>query len=175
MLDFVNAKKNKPETSESYAREIARECLKKASGAQQAAIRMMVERAGSDAALFRAIAWPLVEGGVAKIIGDLCRSERQTNWQGGPAFAPNEAARIKRIGASNLMMFRLPGSYIPMKDAKREDLAKAIELCSTTAKDLLFKTRWFQAIRDALPDGKRVGEALTETRLGELQMETKNG
>lgn len=98
--------------------------------------------------------------------------ERRAAWT--PPAAPSAAQQAADVRAlargvtASLMDSRLPGGG-RIADATRADLEKAARFFHSQADDMRWKADWLDRVREATPAGKRVADALDETRLRALQ------
>lgn len=89
------------------------------------------------------------------------------------ATATDDAEAMKRLAQRNLLDFPLPNG-MRLADASKDDVGNAIQFYRKQANDMAWKARWLQLVAQSVPGGKKVGDALTEERLRELQTEAND-
>jgi hypothetical protein len=64
---------------------------------------------------------------------------------------------------------------VRLRDARRDQVAAASEFYSRQAQDMSHKGRWFALIAQSVPEGRVVGDVLTDARAAELFNEARHG
>lgn len=156
--------------------EAARRALDDANGDTVRAARMLETAVRAQSPLREALTEHLIGSACWAAIQTQTRVQRRAIWiaprtEGTPR-ATSVDDRVVHLASGTLLMFPLPGGK-RLADAKREEIAAAAEFYGRQASDMGAKARWLRLIAQSLPDGKVVGEVLTDERLRELQDEAR--
>lgn len=155
--------------------EIARKALGDAGGDVTNAAKMFEEAVRQSRTLRDQLTEPLISEACRAAVRGEVRQERRTVWTPPPAQKPDakvQADRVVHLAAGTLAMFPLPGGK-RLGEATREEIATAADFYGRQAADMGAKARWLRLIAQSVPDGKRVGDVLTDKRLRELQEEAQ--
>ncbi len=154
--------------------DAARKALAEADGDVRVATKALERAVRGNRALRDALLEPLVATACYSAVTAACRQERRKVWT-----PPTDklvrsrvhgAYRIVQMAAGNLLAFPLPGG-MKLAEATREEVAEATRFYDAQSVDMSWKARWLRLVAQSIPTGKRVGDVLTDKRLGELQAE----
>jgi hypothetical protein len=165
----VAAKKTEPR---DLVADAARRALEDAKGDVRNATAMMQEAVRLSRQLRDMLTEPLIANACYDAVRAQCHKERRKVWQ-----PPVEqlrkskvegAFRVVQLAAGTLLMFPLPGGK-KLGEATREEISAATSFYDSQAGDMAHKARWLRLVAQSVPDGKTVGEVMTDARLRELQ------
>lgn len=154
----------------------AKAALANANGDARLATQKLEEAVRKDRVLRDQLLEPLISNACYDAIRAQCGRERRAVWKAPveklvpKRGGPTGTVRVVQLAAGTLLMFPLPGGK-HLGDATREDIAKAASAYASQSEDMAVKARWLQLVLQSLPEGKKVGEVLTDKRLRELQKE----
>ncbi len=163
------------QTPDLRVSDYAKQALEGPETRQQAADRLL-EMAHEDPGLYKALVALMEQTAALRAVNGVVGSQRRAVWsapQRPDDAAPAASDRLRSATRSNsytLFDFRLPGTNMPLRDAKRADLIEASRFYRSRADDAAHKARWLDAIADRV-GRKRVGNALSESELERLQVE----
>jgi hypothetical protein len=164
------AQKKEPD----YVAEAARRALDDAKGDVREATRMLETAVHQSRKLRDLLTEPLISNACYDAVRAQCRIERRSVWTPPlEKLVPSKSGvtgshRVVHLATGTLLMFPLPGGK-SLGQATRDDISKATEFYASQSKDMGHKARWLQLVAQSVPDGKTVGEVLTDKRLRELQ------
>lgn len=155
--------------------DVARKALDDANGNVDEAAKMFEVAVRQSMALRDQLTEPLIAEACRAAVRKEVREERRTVWVV-PTAKPAQvdvkaqADRVVQLAAGTLAMFPLPGGQ-RLGEATREEISTAAEFYGRQAADMGVKARWLRLIAQSVPDGRKVGDVLSDARLRELQME----
>lgn len=155
--------------------DVARKALEDAGGNVDKATEMFEAAVRQSRALRDQLTEPLIAEACRAAVRKEVREERRTVWVV-PTAKPAQvdvkaqADRVVQLAAGTLAMFPLPGGK-RLGEATREEISTAAEFYGRQAADMGAKARWLRLIAQSVPDGKKVGDVLSDARLRELQQE----
>lgn len=159
------------ETSEDHlsVSEVARQYYVDSDGDVEKAVTALIEAVRTNRQYRDELTEPLINAACYNLIRKQFHSERRKLWTTAPG-KQTDKEQAETLAKSNLMAFRLP-SGVSMELATATDLRQAEHMYRAQADDMAHKARWFTAIMEKLPDGKKVGQALTNDDLHRLRDE----
>lgn len=168
-----------PPAAKNELNEIARTCLQEAGGAISKATILMVQKLMTDGRLLRELVAPIVMNVANNRAMTVARYQRQG------LFVPRRnAATVARdaaaghVAAVSRMILHIPlpfGDGMKLIEASRAQVITAIEFYEKTGSTMLRRARWLRLIVQSVPDGKIVGDCVTDERAIELWNESENG
>lgn len=157
------------ETPIERLHKIATECARQGAN-NEAACAMLAEAVAADAGLRELLLTPWEPHAIRDLIGEKRRRDRAVIWSR-PKAADARVDLLRRASVRmSLMDFPLPNGT-RLGNATGEDLAEGSATYKAQASDMAAKAKWLDLIAAGLPEGKTVGEALTETDLERLRDE----
>jgi hypothetical protein len=159
------------DTTQETISAIAARLLTEHGGDVEAATKAMVTFVHRNRHLYVRLMDPLVRGACYDAIRAACRHNRSVIWNMPQPSGEEERANIGALAegtTTSLMYFALPGGMY-LKDARRDDLDKAVTFYHTQSKDMSFKERWLALVRGRLTDKRKVSQVLTPIDLIKLK------
>lgn len=157
-------------------RSAAPEFLEKADGDVLKAASAMCSKAMSDPDFLRGHYERALYVASYEAVANVVRRDRAQIW----ALTPEDIARrrtqveaLASATAKSLLDFPLPGGK-RLAEATREEVSVASEFYGAQARDMGRKSVWLRLVAQSLPDGAKVGDALTASRLEELRAEASH-
>lgn len=157
------------ETPIERLHKIATECARQGANNEEAC-DMLAAEVAADPNLREVLLSPWEPHAIRALIGEKRRRDRSVIWSR-PAAADARVGLLRRASVRmSLLDFPLPdGTRLGNADA--EALAGGIATYTAQASDMAAKAKWLDLIRAQLPEGKTVGEAMTEQDLERLRGE----
>ena len=149
---------------------LAREELKRADGRIEMAIGALTERLSMDAALLKAIVRDAVSDAINLHVTKAMRQDRAAILD--QTTRGKDAVIALANGLTRALLDMPLAGGLPLRDATRAQVLESSERYAATAKDAGHKAKWLQAIAQCVPDGKTVGEVLTDERAADLYRES---
>lgn len=160
----------KQETEEITLTTLAREALEERDGNVTKAAGLLANRLSRDKKLLNIV----VEEAIREVANDRAR---QLNMQLRRAVIRSASrADVDALAdglAASFLDFPL-STGVRLRDADRKAVEVQVEIYRRMHVTTGHKYRWLQCIAQAIPDGKKVGDVLAESRLNELWKETQN-
>lgn len=168
----------KEDKERNLVTEAAKRALEDADGDVAKATRMMEDAVKSSRSLRDALTEPLIKLACYDAVRSASADQRRKSWKPPTEqWVPGKvtgSGRVVQLSKATLLMFPLPGGKA-LQDAKASDLSAAQSFYQGQSADMAHKARWLQLVAQSIPDGKTVGEVLSDKRLRELQEEARNG
>lgn len=146
--------------------DIARDCLKEASGDTRKAIVAMTEFIMKNR--------PLLQELIAPIVLSVAEAKvRQANIDTRRRIierSPDGRRRMQALAGglmATMLDFPLSGGLL-LRDATRQEVSDQAAMYEKSGSDMLRKSRWLTVIAQSIPDRKKVGDVITEERAVEL-------
>lgn len=146
--------------------DIARDCLKEASGDTRKAIAAMTEVLMKNR--------PLLQELIAPIVLSVAQAKvRQANIDARRHIidrSPDGRRRMLALAGGlkvAMLDFPLSGGLL-LRDATRQEVSDQAAMYEKSGSDMLRKSRWLMAIAQSIPDQKKVEDVITEERVVEL-------
>ena len=161
------------EQDEETVATAAGRAMAEANGDIAAAAKRLQDWVRKNHTLKRALLDPLIEYACYNAVRRQLGEGRRKVWNAPkPVEGMSQADKVAILARSNLMLFALPiANGKLLKDATREEVGQASEFYGKQATDMAHKSRWLALIGQIIPEGKIVGQVLSEGRLSELQDE----
>jgi len=164
----------KPNPKSDPVREAAKAALDASDGDVRSATIVLERAVRNDRMLRDALTEPLIASACYDAIRNACQTERRKIWEPSKEKLVKTrvtgAHRVVQLAAGNLLTFPLPGGK-KLREATRADISKAADFYASQSDDMAVKARWLRLVLQSVPDGKKVGDVLSDERLRELQRE----
>jgi len=152
-------------------RDIARSTLEEAGGDAITAAKLLEDHAKRDVNVANALLLPLLHQACYDAIRAVCKQERGFIWKAAEQDLKRQAtAGASRVRAHGrrLMDFILPHGAQRLGEATRAELIRAVEFYRKQAQTELQRARWLELVAERVEGRRKVKNALSEDRLGEL-------
>lgn len=146
----------------------ARACLKQSDGLVAPATELLLSQIEADPDLREAIAAQAIESLAAETVAKQVRDERAATWAGRNNAPKTNAGHLRNIMERYLLDFPLAGG-LRLRDATRDAVESQALLYETAAQDMSRKGRWLRLIAAKVPEGRKVGDCLTEADVRAMQ------
>ncbi len=154
----------------------AREALDQANGDLVAATAIMEAAVHRSPRLRKDLTEPLIRDACYDAVRMVMRKQRHSVWNA-PTSKPvdlkaqaEHRQRVVHLASGTLLMFPLPGGVL-LRDADRDQVMEAAEFYGRQSRDMRVKERWLRLVAAKVPEGRRVGVALTSAELETMQAE----
>lgn len=152
--------------------EAAQEALEKACGDVRVASRLMAQRVKDEEGLLIS----LVSEYLQSVYSGSRIAKRAAIWTAANYDPGGNGHRVRVLAAGNArMLLDFPlRSGKPLRHASKGEVRENAEAYYAQADDMRHKSRWLALVAAKVPDGKRVGDALSEKVLLELMEKAKH-
>lgn len=151
--------------------ELAADCLEVEDGDTRAATELLVERIMGDRAWLTKFAEELVTTASYSLISRQVRDRRDTIIQANRPGSGREAVEaLGRVNASMFLDWPLAGG-LRLRDARNPDLDDNALAYEKQARASVHRAKWLRRLRSMVPEGKKVGDVLTEEQIAALYFE----
>jgi hypothetical protein len=150
---------------------LAKSALDASDGDTQKAIDALVSQLSADAGLLRLIIRDAVSDAVSYRVELQMRNKRRQILA---STTSTRGAVIALSSGLSMALLDFPlANGLKLREATRADVVAAADRYALVSKDMRHKAKWLQAIAQSIPDGKRVGDVMTDERAAELFKETE--
>lgn len=151
--------------------ELAATCLEEEDGDTRAATELLVEKIMADRAWLTKFAEELVTTASAALISRQIRDRRDTIIQANrPGTGRQAVEALGQVNASMFLDWPLAGG-LRLRDARHPDLDDNALAYEKQARAHIHRAKWLRRIRSMVPEGKKVGDVLTEEQIAALYFE----
>lgn len=154
------------EDEEVSLRSIARQALRDNDGRTKEAIQTVVERLQADKRLMREVVAQAVVVAATELVNHHMHEERRAVMVSAARARDGVMALANGIKFS-ILDFTLDGG-VKLRDATPDQVNKSADRYESIGRDVGQKARWLRLIVKGVPQGKRVGEVVSEKRAQEL-------
>lgn len=166
-----------PDDDTDLVARAARKAYEGAGGNITEATRRLEQAVRASRKLRDDLTEPLLSTACYDAVRVQCRAARHRVWSpSARALAQHRSDSHRRAvttARARLLDFPLPGG-LALGSATRVQVIGAAEAYERQAGDMAWKARWLAMVASALPEGRKVREALTEARLRKMQSEASD-
>jgi hypothetical protein len=152
--------------------DLARDTLRRADGDTTVATDRLTKRLLKDRDLLETIIRAAVAAAVETTVEHSMRSRRESIMR--TTTVPGRSGVFALASGVTFALLDMPlANGVKLRAATREQVTAQAQMYDAKARDMGHKARWLELIAQAVPDGKIVGDVLTDARAAELWSEVK--